>query len=130
MVVVVVMTGVVVLVVLVVAVVEGATIVVVVVVGATVVLVVGATVVVVVVVAPTPLSSPVTAVGVFLWAVVPSPRCPYVLSPQHVRAPVASSAHVCHRPAVMAVTSLESPVTAVGVARLAVELSPSCPYPS
>jgi hypothetical protein len=105
--------------------------VVVVVVGATVVVVVvGATVVLlVVVVAPTPLSSPDTAVGVFLWVVVLSPRCPYVLSPQHLTAPVARSAHVCHRPAVMAVTPLESPVTGVGVSRLVVVLSPSCPYP-
>jgi len=102
--------------------------VVVVVVGATVVLLVVVVVVVVVVVAPTPLSSPDTAVGVFLWVVVLSPRCPYVLSPQQLRAPLASSAHVCHRPAVMAVTPLESPVTAVGVSRLAVVPSPSCPY--
>ena len=102
--------------------------VVVLVVGATVVLVVVVDVVVVVV-APTPLSSPDTAVGVFLWMVVPSPRCPYVLSPQHVRAPVASRAHVWYRPAVMAVTPLESPVTGVGVSWLVVVPSPSCPYP-
>ena len=52
--------------------------------------------------AVTPLNNPETAVGVFLWSVVPSPSCPLLLLPQHFTAPVESNAHEWWSPAVMA----------------------------
>ncbi len=113
-------------------VVVGATVVVVVVVDVddvvvVVVVVGGLVVVVVVVVGPTPDVSPVTCVGAFRFVVVPSPSHPALLYPQHLTAPVTSSAHECALPVVMAVTPSVSPLTCVGVFRLVVVLSPTCP---
>src|SRR5262245_8392011 len=78
-------------------------------------------------IAVTPALNPLTATGVTLGVVVPSPSWPAELLPQHFTPPVVVSAHVCdpRLPLVSAVTPLASPVTSVAVKRAVVVPSPS-----
>src|SRR4051812_29461346 len=62
-----------------------------------------------------------------LCVTAPVPSVPYVLSPQHLAAPLVVTAQVCQTYAVSAVTPLTSPLTLTGVNRFVLELSPSCP---
>jgi hypothetical protein len=53
---------------------------------------------------PSPVSSPVTAVGVRLLFKSPVPSCPPMLSPQQTVLPFVSRAHVWNNPTAMATT--------------------------
>ena len=60
------------------------------------------------------------------WLVLPTPSCPFLLSPQHRTPPPAIvSAHVKYPPAVTAATPVST--SSVGVNLLASDPSPSCP---
>jgi hypothetical protein len=58
--------------------------------------------------AATPLDSPLTSMGVSRVVVVPSPRLPLELLPQHFTPPVNSSAHVCKVSALIFVATSSS----------------------
>src|SRR5690242_4959422 len=75
----------------------------------------------------TPLASPLTATGVGRLSVVPSPDWPCWLAPQHLTSPPAPTAQVWASPAVIAVTPLDSPLTATDVRRSVLVPSPSWP---
>ena len=75
----------------------------------------------------TPFASPLTAVGVYRFAVVPSPSWPYMFSPQHFAASPVVRAQVCRAPAVMADTPEVSPLTHAGARRIVVVPSPTWP---
>src|SRR5207249_1134607 len=75
--------------------------------------------------ATTPLS-PLTATGVVLLMVVPSPNWPAVLFPQALTVPSASNTRLWVLPAAMATTPL-SPLTVSGVALFMVVPSPNWP---
>jgi hypothetical protein len=49
-----------------------------------------------------PLVSPTTFTGVLFFDVVPSPKSPYLLDPQHITLPVDTNPQVCNPPAAMA----------------------------
>src|SRR5436190_360454 len=59
----------------------------------------------------TPLARPLTAVGVDRSVVVPSPRRPLALLPQHLSAPAASTAQVCSLPPATCVVTLSPAVS-------------------
>ena len=66
-----------------------------------------------------------TTTGVRRLVVVLSPSWPYVLAPQHLTPPAVVRAHVCTQPAPTAATPLLRSLTATGVKRVVVVLSPS-----
>lgn len=70
---------------------------------------------------------PVTCTGVELLVVVPSPRPPFELPPQHCKAP-ETIAHVCELPVAIAVTPDVRPVTCTGEELAVVVPSPSWPF--
>jgi hypothetical protein len=77
---------------------------------------------VVVVVAPTKFS---TETGKDLFVLVPSPICPYVLSPQHLISPLLKRTHEFLQPPVSASTADVRPCTLTGVFESLVVPSPN-----
>src|SRR5438309_1625018 len=69
---------------------------------------------------------PLTATGVVLFVVVPSPNSPSALCPQARTVPLLRSARACDRPAETAITLLR-PVTVTGDRLLVVVPLPSSP---
>src|SRR5205085_2271358 len=76
-------------------------------------------------IAATPLANPGTSIGERRRVVVPSPSCPYVLSPQHLAPPPGVTAQVWPSPG--AITLAVRPGTSTGVRRWVVVPSPSWP---
>ena len=60
--------------------------------------------------------------------VVPFPNPPYTLYPQHLAAPLVSTAHVRRMPAVMEATPDDKPVTGAGTTESMMEPFPSSPF--
>jgi len=73
-----------------------------------------------------PGSVKVTSRGWGLAMLVPSPSCPYTLSPQHFTSLLVVIAQVCHDPAATAAIPEDKPITCVGWVRKVVVPSPSC----
>lgn len=72
----------------------------------------------------TALVIPTTETGVEEFVVVPSPRFPYELEPQHLAEPSARTAQ-----SVVSDTASDIPTTLTGVRESVVDPSPSCPEP-
>ena len=71
---------------------------------------------------------PETVTGLVRLVVVPSPSAPFGFSPQHFTSLVdATTRQLCASPAEIVRTSEEKPDTVVGLLRLVVVPSPSCP---
>ena len=70
-------------------------------------------------------SNPWIFIGVFLFAVVPSPNCPYVFEPNEYTFPSLSNNKVCVSPADISI--IFSLSTFVGLYLLVKSPNPSCP---
>src|SRR5690606_12607607 len=78
-------------------------------------------------IAATPLESPLTSTGTWRSVLLLSPSSPYSFEPQHFAPPLPVTAQVWKRPALIAITPLERPLTFTGAYCSVVELLPSWP---
>lgn len=74
-----------------------------------------------------PVNPQVTAVGMSLFPVVPSPSCPALLNPRHRTVPSCFKAQECDTQTAICVIPVSEPVTAVGTNLSPVVPSQSCP---
>src|SRR5690606_12093151 len=73
-------------------------------------------------IAATPLESPLTSTGTWRSVLLLSPSSPYSFEPQHFAPPLPVTAQVWKRPALIAITPLERPLTFTGAYCSVVEL--------